>query len=109
MKPGDRVVCISTNTHMHRGVLYKGSVKGKIYTITDAFGCSCGARMLNIGIFVPNGAYQTCLCNKRYRNQGCWLHDAKRFVPLTWNDCRAELIEEIMDVKEEVEPVKETV
>jgi len=108
MKTGDKVVCVQTVTT--RRAKITGAVKGKIYEVKDILTCSCGNRGFYVGIDIPANIdifYSTCRCGKKYLTTRKWWHPERVFVPIIWNDCREELIEEVMETKIEVETIKE--
>lgn len=101
MKPGDRVVCIkSVFTTMGR----PGAVKGRIYTIEEIFTCPCGHWSVDIGLRSLPGVIKISGCRKcRFSfHTPIWYHRYDVFRPLDWDDCRDELIEEILKQKEEL-------
>jgi hypothetical protein len=99
MKPGDKVVCIHTNRHDGMTAV----LKGKIYTIINILHCSCGFIAYNVGIFDPSMiGYQTCRhCGRKHYTDNIWYQDARRFVSVQWDDCREELINEVLETKAE--------
>lgn len=104
MQKGDLVVCIIDYTSA-RG--YKAAIKGKVYKVIGVFNCPCGNSAIDIGIETPRGVIMRApchACGSKHLWPKIWYQPIKNFVPVDWDDCREELIEQVMKPKSEVEP-----
>lgn len=100
MKPGEKVICIKDNPGRNCPIR-----KGDIVVIQEILKCTCGEIILDLGINLPKCSTETICgtCSKTLSKIN-WYQHANRFRPLNDRFCHDELINSIIEEKQDAEP-----